>query len=135
MALTWTHTWVLVEDMPRALNFYHDTLGLPIVNNLGVFVELDANEHCIFSLFERAAMQESEPGIPLGPVSGQHATMALEIETLDDFCDLLRAKGVTFVSEETDHPEWGLRTAFLFDPDGNLLCLYGGIPASASSEE
>lgn len=30
MALTWTHTWVLVEDMPRALSFYHDTLGLPI---------------------------------------------------------------------------------------------------------
>jgi len=36
---------------------------------------------------------------------------------------------VTFVSDEANHPDWGLRTAFLQDPDGNLVCLYGGIPA------
>jgi hypothetical protein len=33
-------------------------------------------------------------------------------------------KDVEFTSAEADHPEWGLRTAFLRDPDGSLLCLY-----------
>ncbi|HKB48744.1 MAG TPA: VOC family protein, partial [Ktedonobacterales bacterium] len=43
--------------------------------------------------------------------------------SLDQLCAGLRAKGVTFASAEADHPKWGPRTAFLYDPDGNLLCL------------
>jgi catechol 2,3-dioxygenase-like lactoylglutathione lyase family enzyme len=115
--------------MPRALYFYHETLGIPIVSNLGEFVELGANEHCLLSLFARDAMRHSEPGISLDTVSGPQSVFALEVAQLDEYCASLRAKGVTFVSDAINHPEWGLRTAFLYDPDGNLLCLYSGIPA------
>jgi catechol 2,3-dioxygenase-like lactoylglutathione lyase family enzyme len=128
MALTLTHIWLLVEDMPRALGFYRDTLGLGIASDLGDFVELNANEHVLLSLFTRAAMGKGEPRLAIGPVSGQHAVLALQVEALDTYCDGLRAKGITFASPETNHPEWGLRTAFLRDPDSNLLCLYSGIP-------
>ncbi|HEY7780169.1 MAG TPA: VOC family protein, partial [Ktedonobacterales bacterium] len=60
MALTLTHIWLLVEDMPRALGFYRDTLGLGIASDLGDFVELNANEHVLLSLFTRAAMGKGE---------------------------------------------------------------------------
>ena len=43
MTPEWTHTWLLVESMPQALHFYHETLGLEIASDLGVFVELKAN--------------------------------------------------------------------------------------------
>ena len=128
MAIGLTHIWLLVEDMPAALRFYHETLGLKLTSNLGQYVELDANPNFELSLFERSAMAEGEPGIPIDQVRGQHAALAFEVETLDQFCERLRAQGVQFVSPETNHPEWGLRTAFLYDPDGNLLCLYGPIP-------
>jgi catechol 2,3-dioxygenase-like lactoylglutathione lyase family enzyme len=134
MTLELTHIWLLVEDMPRALGFYRDTLGVDVLNDLGDFVELKANEHFQLSLFTRAAMQASEPGIAIGPVGGQHAALAFEVDALDAYCVRLRAKGVGFVSDETNHPEWGLRTAFLHDPDGNLICLYGGIPAQEPSQ-
>jgi catechol 2,3-dioxygenase-like lactoylglutathione lyase family enzyme len=127
MALALTHIWLLVENMLLALSFYQDALGLEVSSNLGEYVELNVGEHFILSLFERAALQASEPRIAISPVSGQHATIAFEVESLDGFCEHMRAKGVEFESPETDHPEWGLRTAFLHDPDGNLLCLYGGI--------
>jgi catechol 2,3-dioxygenase-like lactoylglutathione lyase family enzyme len=127
MALALTHIWLLVENMPRALNFYHETLGLAVRSNLGEYVELNANDHFTLALFERSALQAGEPGIATSPVSGQHATLAFEHEALDEFCERLRARGVTFASPETNHPEWGLRTAFLHDPDGNLLCLYEGL--------
>jgi predicted enzyme related to lactoylglutathione lyase len=78
-------------------------------------------------------MQESEPGIPLTPVAGQHAALVFAVEGLDAYCAGLRAKGIEFVSAETDHPEWGLRTAFLRDPDGNLLCLYEALAAEGSA--
>ncbi len=131
MAPEWTHTWLLVESMPQALRFYHETLGLEIASDLGVFVELKANPNCQLSLFERGAMQSSEPAIPLTQVGGQHGVIAFEVESLDSYCDGLREKGVELASAETNHPEWGLRTAFLYDPDGNLLCLYSGIPADS----
>lgn len=123
-----THIWLLVEDMPRALGFYRDTLGIDVLHDLGEFVELKANSHFQLSLFTRAAMRIGEPEIAIGPVGGQHATLAFEVDALDEYCARLRAQGVEFVSGEANHPEWGLRTAFLRDPDGNLLCLYGGIP-------
>jgi catechol 2,3-dioxygenase-like lactoylglutathione lyase family enzyme len=124
MALALTHIWLLVDDMQLALSFYHDILGLEVLNNLGEYVELEVNEQFILSLFERSALQAGEPGIAINPVRGQRATLAFEVETLDEFCESLRAKGVKFASNEADHREWGLRTAFLHDPDGNLLCLY-----------
>ena len=74
-------------------------------------------------------MQTSEPGIAIGPVAGKHAALAFEANALDDACGRLRTNGVTFASEETNHPEWGPRTAFPRDPDGNLVCLYGSLPA------
>jgi catechol 2,3-dioxygenase-like lactoylglutathione lyase family enzyme len=134
MAPEWTHIWLLVESMPTAKRFYQETLGLEIISDLGVFVELKANPSCQLSLFERDAMLANEPAIPLVPVGGQHGVIAFAVEALDSFCDGLRAKGVELVSAETNHPEWGLRTAFLYDPDGNLLCLYSGIPESGPQE-
>jgi lactoylglutathione lyase len=122
-----THIWLLVEDMPRALGFYRDTLGLTVAADLGGFVELNANERFLLSLFLRSAMRESEPGIALSPVAGQHAALVFAVQGLDAYCAGLRAKGAEFVSAEADHPEWGLRTAFLRDPNGNLLCLYEGL--------
>lgn len=124
-----THIWLLVENMPVALAFYHETLRFEITSNLGQFVELNASQNFLLALFERKAMQEGEPGIPVGPApQGQHATLAFEVESLDQFCEGLATKGIQFAGELTNHPEWGLRTAFLYDPDGNLLCLYGPIP-------
>ena len=128
MALEFTHIWLLVENMPEALRFYHETLGIEIASNLGVFVELNANEHVLLSLFERGAMRSSEPNLPIDQMHGQRAVIALAVPRVDDLCGRLRALGVELAAVETNHPEWGLRTAFLYDPDGNLLCLYSGIP-------
>jgi catechol 2,3-dioxygenase-like lactoylglutathione lyase family enzyme len=127
MALALTHIWLLVENMQLALSFYHDTLGLEVLNNLGEYVELEVNEQFILSLFERSALEDGEPGIAINPVRGQRATLAFEVEPLDEFCDSLHAKGVEFASKEASHREWGLRTVFLHDPDSNLLCLYESI--------
>src|SRR5262245_48107037 len=128
MALQLSHIWLLVEDMPRALTFYRDALGLPVLNNLGDFVEFNVNEQFLLALFTRAAMRAGEPGIGISPISGQRSVLAFEVDQLDDYAASLRAKGVEFTSDAANHPEWGLRTYFLRDPDGNLLCLYGGIP-------
>jgi catechol 2,3-dioxygenase-like lactoylglutathione lyase family enzyme len=121
--------------MPRAVAFYRDTLGLAVTSDLGQYVELSMNDQFALALFERGAMAEGEPGLALSPASGQRANLAFEVAALDDLCAGLRAKGVAFAAGATNHQDWGLRTAFLQDPDGNLLCLYGGIPVEDAATE
>ncbi len=124
-----THIWLLVDDMPRALDFYHETLGLDITSNLGEYVEFTVNEQFHLALFTRLAMRAGEPHIALNPVSGQRAVLSFEVASVDELANSLRVKGMRLTSEPANHQEWGLRTIFLQDPDGALLCLYSGIPA------
>lgn len=124
-----THIWILVEDMPRALDFYHETLGLDLTSNLGEYVEFTVNEQFYLALFTRSAMQTGEPDIALDPVSGQRGVLAFEVASVDEMAERLRARGARLTSEPANHQEWGLRTIFLQDPDGSLICLYSGIPA------
>lgn len=127
MTTALTHICLLVEDVQRALHFYQDTLGLEVLNNYGVYVELRANENLSLALFARQSMQEVLPSVQISQVSGHRAYIEFHIDKLDDFCNTLRSKGVQFVSELTDRPDWGIRTTYLTDPDGNLVELYRGL--------
>jgi catechol 2,3-dioxygenase-like lactoylglutathione lyase family enzyme len=124
MATELTHIWLLVEDMPRARAFYRDTLGMELLNDLGEYVEFKPNATFYFALFTRAAFELGEPAIPVTPADGQRAVLALQVDALDPFYERLHEQGADIVSAQKSHPEWGLRTIFLRDPDGNLICLY-----------
>lgn len=135
MAPTLTHIWLLVDDVPRSVRFYRDTLGLKLTSDLGQYAEFCVNDQYCLALFQRTAMQQGVPMIALSPTSGQRANLAFEVESVDATRKDLVAKGLTFASEIADHAEWGLRTFFLTDPDGNLLCLYCGITAQSDAAE
>jgi catechol 2,3-dioxygenase-like lactoylglutathione lyase family enzyme len=134
MAATLSHVWLLVDDIQGAIRFYCDLLGLTLGSDLGEYAELKASDSVYLALFTRAAMQAGEPAIAVSPTEGQRGVLAFEVDELDAFCAGLRAKGVTFASSEADHAAWGLRTAFMYDPAGNLICLYGGIPAPDNTD-
>ena len=48
---------------------------------------------------------------------------------------LLKAKGVTFISEPTDMPDWGMRTLYLRDPEENLIELFTPLAPEKFSQE
>ena len=129
MAPALTHLWLLVDDVPRSVGFYRDTLGLTLSSDLGQYAEFCVNDQYCLALFQRAAMEAGEPQIALSPARGQRANLAFEVESVDALRDDVLAKGATLASDVANHGDWGLRTLFLTDPDGNLLCLYSGIPS------
>jgi catechol 2,3-dioxygenase-like lactoylglutathione lyase family enzyme len=124
MSLTLTHISLLVEDVQKALIFYSDSLGLKVLSNHGGYAELEANEQMKLSLFDRKAMEEALPTVQASVVNGHRSVIEFRVDTLDDLCATLHTKGVSFVSEPTDHPDWGIRTAYVQDLDGNLISLY-----------
>ncbi len=124
MTIALTHVSLLVRDVPNALKFYHNTFGLEIVNDLGNYAELKANENLKLSLFDRKAMAEAVPTVSASAANGHRSVLEFKVEKLEAFCATLRSKGIQFVSELKDQPDWGIRTAYIEDLDGNLINLF-----------
>ncbi len=99
-----------VSDMDRAIAFYRDTLGIPLVSRDYVArFDLDG---VLFELVPNPA--EKIPGTG-------NARLSLETRDIYATCRALEAKGVgtTPVKKEP-----GGLLALFHDPDGNELCLW-----------
>ena len=107
------NVWVPVEDVERALSFYKNTLGFPVIKQDGPWAEIDANGLNI-GLNGREPEGAHAGG---GPVITFQPEMELEAAVED-----LKGKGVEFPVGISEH-EWG-RVATFKDSEGNDLQLY-----------
>jgi catechol 2,3-dioxygenase-like lactoylglutathione lyase family enzyme len=107
------NVWVPVEDIKRALDFYRDILGFPVIKQDGSWAEIDANGFNI-GLNGREPQGTRVQG---GPV----ITFQPE-EGLEAAVEELNGKGVEFPAQISEH-EWG-RVATFKDSEGNDLQLY-----------
>lgn len=103
-----------VAVLDRAVDFYRDTLGLP-VNTIdghdGPFAMADVGDLSLVFL-QRDARPGDSPVIVFALDGG-----------IDDYAEALAAKGVEIVVPVSEAPDGGLTLDFL-DPDRNLLSLY-----------
>jgi len=54
--------------------------------------------------------------------------LIFEVPSVDQAYKDISAKGVKFLTPPTNHKEWGIRTAYLRDPEGNLIELMSELP-------
>lgn len=107
------NVWVPVKDTDRAVNFYENTLGLPVVKRDGPWAEVDANGL-------RIGLNGREPQ---GTQSGGGPVLTFQPEgTLEETVENLKSQGVEFPAEISSH-DWG-RVATFKDSEGNDLQLY-----------
>jgi lactoylglutathione lyase len=105
---------IFVNDIGRAVEFYRDTLGLPMT------------KHGAFG----AEFLEGETHVGVHPavhpeakaLVGRHTGITLFVPDLLHFCGVLHDRRVRFVSEPTQQ-SWGIM-AMISDPDGNVLALW-----------
>jgi len=116
-----------VDDLPRALAFYRDGLGLATEGIVGtqyphgavVFFDLQAGLK--LALWPRASMA-ADAGLPVGPRSATEVALAHNVASEAEVAALLaraRAAGATVV-KEAGPAFWGGCTALFQDPDGHL---------------
>ena len=105
--------WMPIQDIERAVDFYENILGLPVVKRDGLGAEVDANGVTVGLNGREPEGAEAEGG----PVLTFQPQGSLE-ETVDD----LKGRGVVFPAEISEH-DWG-RVATFKDTEGNDLQLY-----------
>lgn len=124
MTPNYTFTRLLVTNFKACFRFYRDIMGF----TPGFGTEDDTYADFTLgsvniSLFDKAEMS-AVLGIsekPIRPDSQDHICLVFSVENVDEAFHQMTAKGAQFLLEPADHPDWGIRTAHLRDPDGNLI--------------
>ncbi|NBD27764.1 VOC family protein [Paenibacillus glycinis] len=120
---------LLVPNVRDCFLFYRDILDLEV---------LHGNEDTPYAEFRTGdihiALEPLLASEPAGAPPKPHAFSAQDriaiiigVENVDAAYDRLTGKGIAFVEEPHDTPEWGHRVAYLRDPAGNLIELNGGL--------
>lgn len=111
---------LVVEDLDRALAFYTGSLGLELGHRSGPYAQLVTGATRL-ALFERATMAATL-GWELNAPGPEHAAFEIgfKVDDVDTAWARLVAAGARPVVAPTDR-SWGQRTAYVADPDGNLV--------------
>lgn len=112
---------LLCADIAAMRRFYHETLGFPIERDWAEWVEMRVGA----TLLTLRPRNRPYDGPPSGGAGVQMAFRVAPGEVQGCYEELVH-KGVTILEPVTDH-DYGHRTLFFADPEGNILEIYADI--------
>jgi len=117
---------LLVKDYKKCFKFYTEQLGLePAWGDVdGCYASFKVAEgiegFAIFvSDFMAPAVGNAEKTQPSG--YREKSMVSFEVENVDETYKAFLAKGINFINQPTDMPDWGMRVVHLRDPEENLI--------------
>ncbi|EIF12740.1 MULTISPECIES: VOC family protein [Bacillus] len=118
---------LLVNDFKKSVEFYKDSLGLPIswLEKEMEYALFDNGETKI-ELLSRETMAEivGEERKSLDGDVQSRFLLQFKVEDVDKTYDYLHKQGIKCVNEPHDRQEWRARVAHFRDPDNNLIEIY-----------
>jgi len=120
-------TRLLVSDLEACFLFYRDVMEFKVnvealEDGYAEFAAADVN----LALFRRQEMAEIVGNADMPPQADCQDRMVLifTVPDLDTACQQLKHKGVKLTTEPMGNPYYGIKTAYLRDPDGTLIGLF-----------
>ncbi|HVS01683.1 MAG TPA: VOC family protein [Thermoanaerobaculia bacterium] len=116
-----------VDDLHRALAFYHDGLGLPTKGIVGTEFEdgavvfFEMNDDLILALYPRAALAK-DAGVAVSPPSPADLSIGHIVkskEEVDALVERAERAGARITDPARDR-FWGGYSGYFQDPDGHL---------------
>jgi catechol 2,3-dioxygenase-like lactoylglutathione lyase family enzyme len=110
------HPRVVTDDFPTALRFWTTLLGEPerVVADVG-YASFDSGGETVLALLGRRA---AEAVLPVGRGDGG---VLVVVPVSDVDATVATVPPDALVVAPADRPGWGIRSAYLRDPDGNLV--------------
>jgi catechol 2,3-dioxygenase-like lactoylglutathione lyase family enzyme len=129
---------LLVNDFDGCFRFYRDVMGLRVTwgkegSNYASF----AAGPITLSIFLRRLMARDldTQDLPVQAVAQDRVLLAFKVDDMEEEVATILARGCRLCVRVTDHPDYGIRTAHLRDPDGNLIELNSPLPKEQWSKD
>jgi len=117
---------LLVKDYKTCFKFYTEQLGLEPLwgDENGVYAAFKVADGieglAIFvSDYMASFVGNGEKKQPFG--YREKSVVVFEVENVDDTYQAFLEKGIIFINEPTDMPDWGMRVVHMRDPEENLI--------------
>jgi len=121
--MNFTGFCLLTSDVQKLLGFYQNILR---VSGEGDQTHATVNVNgCSFAIFSLIGMEELAPGSMGGTGCGRF-TLDFEVDDVDQEYQRLQQLNVAVIKPPRTH-EWGRRSMWFWDPDGNIVNFYSRI--------
>jgi len=122
---------LLVSDFDKCFSFYKDTLGLECKQgSIGdVYASFNIGLPSVLALFRSDLMNMAiNSNVVLNNEANQDKfVIVIEVDKVDESYEQLKSKGIDFITEPKDMPDWGIRVAHFRDPESNLIEIYSDL--------
>jgi len=130
---------LLVARFDECFRFYRDVMGFKIGwgKEGDSYATFFVDEHIRLSIFKRKLMAETigASGLPSESKSQDRVALIFGVKDVVRTSAELKRKGAWFITPVIERRDWGIRTIFLRDPDGNLLQLESPMEKDEWTEE
>ncbi len=118
------YTVIFVRDMEAMRYFYEHVMGFPMLRQLSAnWLEYHVGGNTL--VLSRPGLTAADIPTPCGSAS-LHLAFKVSAREVDQCAEELICKGIDLVSPPTNR-DFGHRTLFFRDPDGNLLEMFAEI--------
>ncbi len=134
------HVRLLVVNFAECFRFYRDIIGLTVTwgdesdsyASFSIAGQADPN----MALFDRQEMADALGigSLPTAAAAQDRTMLIIGVGDVDATVARFEARGIQFEAGPKNYPDWGMRAAYLRDPDGNLIELTGALPKENWSE-
>ena len=122
-----SYTRLLVTDLKACFAFYRDIMGFKVIVDASQegYAEFAAGDLKL-AISQRQEMAEmiGSDRLPLYAECQDRAVLVFVVADVESVCHELKHKGIKFTREPMSNPSYDLKTAYLRDPDGNLIGIY-----------
>lgn len=130
---------LLTKDFDECYRFYRDVMGFKVSwgEEGETYASFDTGDGTSLSLFSRSIMSETlgTVNLPEDRTAQDSFVIIVGVTDLDGTVREMRTRGANFLTGPQDYPNWGIRVAYLRDPDGNLIELNCPISKDRWSED
>lgn len=127
MKVKTSYTRLLVSDLEACFLFYRDVMEFSVtIEDLKEGYAEFAVADMKLALFRRQEMAEMirNTDKPSDVECQDRVVLTFTVPDLDEAYQQLRHKGIKFTTEPLTNPYYGIKTAYLRDPDGTLIGLF-----------
>lgn len=127
MKIRASYTRLLVSDLEACFNFYRDVMEFKV--NMEAlkdgYAEFAAGDMRL-ALFRRSEMAEmiGSEHKPTHAECQDQFVLIFTVTDLEEVCQQLKHQGIKFTKEPLSNPYYSIKTAYLRDPDDNLIGLF-----------